>query len=259
MNLCPLCNINTADKKNSHIIPKFLGKALFENIKPRFIYELDKSGKHRKRQDIPKQDFLICSFCEKRLGILETYVARKITSINNYTNEKSKFEIFNIGPNEILNCLKFNPLIFKLFCFSLIWRLSITSNPIFKNFKLPVELELEMSLFLNANLLPTHRELLENLKTIEKYPEYHLIAYKQKKVLREFVGVLTAFQMSEDHYGIFIGDIILLFYLNDNRIDHQTNLISNKENAMVKFVLANSIQWKKINSEIIDKRLFDGT
>ena len=259
MNLCPLCHTNIADKKNSHIIPKFLGKALFKNVKPKHSLQVDRSGKPRKIQDIPKQDYLICSDCEKRIGILETYFAKKLIAINDYQNRKDKFEISEIGPNKILNCLDLNPLLFKLFYLSMIWRLSKTFSPLFKNFKLPTDIESEIGSFLNTNLYPTHRELLENITLIKSFPEYHLMAYKQKVGRKNFSGILTAFQMSKDHFGIFTSDMILFFYLNENKMDFQSKLISNRDDGIVKFVLADSIQWRGISSAVIEHRLLNNS
>lgn len=42
---CKLCENEAADKENSHIIPKFLSKGLFENTKPRHSLELKKMEK----------------------------------------------------------------------------------------------------------------------------------------------------------------------------------------------------------------------
>ena len=257
MNLCSLCTTKPANKKKSHIIPKFLGKPLFNDPRARHAFQVDKKGKYRKIQDIPKQDFLICSDCEKRIEILETYFSRKLNSINDYNNRKEKFKISKIGPNEILNCLDVNPTLFKLFYFSIIWRLSMTTHPNFRSFKLPNEVESEIGVFLNNNLYLTHKKLLENLNSIEKYPQYHLMAYKSKNIKNEFSGILTAFQMSNDHYGIFTSDIILFFYLNENKIDFLSRQISNKSNNKVKFVLADSSQWRSISLALIEHRLLE--
>jgi hypothetical protein len=259
MKTCPLCNINPADNKNSHIIPKFLGKPLFEDIKPRHSLQIAKGGKSKKIQDTPKQNFMICKSCEKRLEILETYFSRKLIGLRDYGNRKDKFETSEIGPNLILNCLDLNPFLFKLFCFSMIWRLSITSNPFFKNFKLPEKLELEIADFLNKNLQSTHQDLINGLELIKTYPKYHLLVYKQKIGNESFKGILTAFQMSEDHYGIFTSDMILFFYLNENLIDDLSKLISNMGTDKVKFVLANSSQWKGIGKAVIKHRLLNNS
>ena len=257
MKTCPLCNINPADNKNSHIIPKFLGKPLFEDVKPRHSLQIEKGGKSKKIQDIPKQDFMICTPCEKRFEILETYFSRKLISLRDYVNRKDKFEISQIGPNRILNCLDLNPLLFKLFYFSMIWRLSVTSSPNFKNFELPVIVAQEIGDFLNKNLYQTHKDLKNGLESIQAYPEYHLMAYKQKHGHQIFKGIFTAFQMSKDHYGIFTSDMILFFHLNEKKIDHLSKMISNKGIDNVKFILADSIQWKEIGSAVLKNRLLN--
>ena len=257
MKTCPLCNINPADKTNSHIIPKFLGKPLFEDVKPRHTLQFEKGGKSKKIQDIPKQDFLICRPCEKRFEILETYFSRKLMSLRDYANRKDKFEISQIVPNQILSCLDINPFLFKLFYFSMIWRLSVTISPLFKNFKLPENVELEIGNFLNNNLYHTHQDLLNGFESIQIFPEYHLVAYKKNSGGKSFKGIFTAFQMSEDHYGVFTSDMILFFYLNEKKIDDLSKLISNKGVDNVKFILANSTQWREIGSAILKHRLLN--
>lgn len=259
MKVCPLCKSNPADKKNCHIIPKFLGRPLFEKVKSRHSLQVDRGGKTKKIQDIPKEDFLICQTCEKRFGILETYFSKKLIGLRDYSNRKTQFEISQVGPNKLLYCLDLNPFLFKLFCFSIIWRLSITHNPLFKNFKLTENIESEIASFLDKNLFQKHKELLDNFDLIQKYPEYNMIAYKPEEGNRNFIGILTAFKMSEDHYGIFTSDMILFFYLNDNQIDQLSKFISNKEKDKVKFVLANSEQWKNIGSAIVKHRLLNNS
>lgn len=257
MKICPLCKTNPADKRNSHIIPKFLGKPLFERIKPRHSLQVDRGGRTKKVQDIPKEDFLICKTCEKKIEILETYFSKKLLGLRDYSNRKTQFEITHIGTNKLLNCLDLDPFLFKLFYFSLIWRLSITKNALFKNFKLPKNIESEIGTFLNNNLFIEHKELIYNLDLIRQYPEYHLIAYKPEVSNKTFTGILTAFRMSEDHVGIFTSDMILFFYLNDKQIDKLSEYISNKGKDNVKFLLANSDQWKKIGSAVVKHRLLD--
>ena len=116
---CNLCLIKEADKPNSHIIPKFLSKRLFESSTPRHSIEIDRKGRNRKIQDTPKENFILCKSCEKRFEILETLYSKKINSINNYINLKDKFQITEFGNNKILKCLNINPTGFKLFIYSL--------------------------------------------------------------------------------------------------------------------------------------------
>ena len=86
-----------------------------------------------------------------------------------------------------------------------------------------------------------------------------MIAYKPEVGNKNFTGILTAFRMSEDHYGIFTSDMILFFYLNDKKIDQLSEFISNKGKDKVKFVLTNSDQWKNIGSAVVKHRLLNNS
>jgi len=257
MNICPLCNKNPADNRNSHIIHKFLGKPLFNKVKPKYSLQVTREGKTRKIQDIPKEDFLICGKCEKRFEILETYFSKKLIAIGDYGNRKTQFKVSQIRGNNILSCLELNPLLFKLFYFSIIWRVSVTSNPLFNNFKLPKNIESEIGAFLNRNLFITHKELMDNANGISIFPKYHLIAYKPEKINMTFTGILAALQMSPNKYGIFTSDMILIFHLNEKEIGQDSEIITNKGIEKVKFIIANSEQWEKISRIFVQFRLLD--
>lgn len=39
----------------------------------RHAISINRGGKERKIQDTPKEDNILCTFCEKRIGMLEAY------------------------------------------------------------------------------------------------------------------------------------------------------------------------------------------
>src|SRR3989344_2220131 len=90
--MCNLCKSKLADKKNSHIIPKFLCTGLFESTTPRYSVMISKNGKSRKIQDTPKENHILCTTCEKRIEILETHFARVILGIHNFTETPNDFK-----------------------------------------------------------------------------------------------------------------------------------------------------------------------
>ncbi len=53
--ICELCKVKYADKKNSHIIPKFLGKGLFADTAPRHSISISKEGKQKKNKILQKK------------------------------------------------------------------------------------------------------------------------------------------------------------------------------------------------------------
>ena len=85
--LCNLCKINDANKKNSHIIPRYLGVSLATtDDNKRRVYTLDEykpAMNYSYSQDTPKEDYILCDKCEKHLSDnYETEIAKKFYYVN---------------------------------------------------------------------------------------------------------------------------------------------------------------------------------
>ena len=214
MTICKLCLNREADKPNSHIIPKFLAKRLFESTKPRHSISIDRKGKSKKIQDTPKESFILCKLCEKRLEHLETLISRKITSINNYNNLKEKFKLNELGKNKVLECLNINPIGFKIFVYSIVWRTSISSLPEFETFKLDDKTEDKLRVFLNQILKNGHTELINSISELTDFPNYDYCIFKPLSRNEFTRGIFTAYKTDEFQFGIFTVDFIFFFYSN---------------------------------------------
>src|SRR5690606_26727093 len=129
---CKLCKDEVANKPNSHIIPKFMSKRLFESTKPRHTLQINRDGKQVILQDTPKENNILCHSCEKRFEVVETYFSRVLIDINSLTSAKWKYTISNHYQNEIIVCDDLQPTLFKLFIYSIIWRCSISSLFLFE-------------------------------------------------------------------------------------------------------------------------------
>lgn len=82
--LCSLCMSRHADQQNSHIIPKFFNEGLFYRTKPRHTLLVSRDKSRIKVQDTFKEDFLLCSECEKGFSVLETYCSLRLGRIGSY-------------------------------------------------------------------------------------------------------------------------------------------------------------------------------
>ncbi|PKH49345.1 hypothetical protein CXF68_00975 [Tenacibaculum sp. Bg11-29] len=248
MQKCKLCLTKNADKKNSHIIPKFMGKRLFESTNPRYGVKIDVNGKSKKIQDSPKEDYIFCSDCEERFAKLEHYFSLKLKSIHNYSNEKDKFKIHTIQKNTILECFKvpFNAI--KLFNYSLVWRASISNRHEFSNFKLPKLNEEILRTFLNSNLTLSHKKLTETLKNIQDETNFDSYFFKCIVKNEYSRGIFTAYEFSKHSFGLFLVDIIIFLYIDKSKIPNEFQIISNtqKNNALI--AMADIPNWKKLNS-----------
>lgn len=251
---CKLCKIEIADKKNSHIVSKFLGKELFISDIGNHAEQINKDGKSRKIYSIPKEDFILCSTCEKKFEIIETYFARFFSKLRNYEKFTEEFLIQKLGMQYYISCSKMNPTLFKLFIYSLIWRLSISTHFTNKNFKLPNEIEDELRIFLNLNLYVDQKKLLETIEKVSNFPSYDLCLIKPENKTDNFKGMYSAFQMSESSYLLVLVDFILFFYI-DNSIDYVLKKFSNDQNESVIIPISDDARWFDLNKLILSKML----
>ena len=252
---CKLCLKREADKPNSHIIPKFLAKRLFESTKPRYSIQIDRKGRNRKIQDTPKENFILCKDCEKRLEYMETLISKEIFSINKYNNQKDRFKLVEYGNNKILECLNINPIAFKIFVFSLVWRASITSLPEFESFKLDDKTESDLRKLLNERLKNSHTQLVASLSESIDFPNYDYCVFKPL-VQNEFSrGVFTSYKMDKFQFGIFTVDFIIFFFSNSKDMDPAYNLVSNYQNEKLLITLTGTDDWNYLNELVIRKML----
>lgn len=254
-NSCKLCLKREADKPNSHIIPKFISKRLFESTKPRHSIEINRKGKSRKIQDTPKENFILCNSCEKRLEYLETLISRKIISINNYKNLKNDFNLIKIGNTRILQCLKIDPISFKLFIYSVVWRTSISNLKYFESFKLDSETEGLLRSSLDRYLKCSHSELVKSISKISDLPSYHYCIFKPVVRNKFSRGIFTAYRMDEFAYGIFTVDYIIYFYPNTTNMDETFQYVSNFQNNRILITLAEADDWRLLNRSVLSNLL----
>ena len=252
MQTCKLCRERIADKKNSHIIPKFMCKRLFEGTKPRYTVQISKDGIQTKLQDIPKEDYILCSWCEKRLEKLETYFSRVFIEVNSLQNARRKYKLEKVENEEILYCEEINPSLFYLFFYSLIWRSSVSKNILFDTFTIENSVEEEIRFFLNNNLRECHSDLLEHSKKIQNVPNYYLCLVKPKNKTR---GIFSAYNFGPNSYAIYTVDYALFFYTNENDCILAHKIFGNSRNEIFKIFIGNDKSWKKLNSLVVENML----
>lgn len=253
--ICNLCKLKIADKSNSHIIPKFMCKGLFEKAKPRHSIAINNKGKSKNIQDTPKENHILCSNCEKRIEIIETYFARKIIDIHNYNNLKNNFEVKKISNQEYLSCETINPKAFKLFIYSIIWRTSISNLNEFMKFKIEESIEEEIRIFLNSNLKITHKELVDNFEKIVLTPKYDFCIFKPVIKSNLSRGIFTTYNTSENSHIMLIVDFAIYFFTSDENIDDTFKYFSNSQNEKVLIPLAEIEKWNELNKIIVYQML----
>lgn len=181
-------------------------KRLFENTNPKYSVQITKAGKKRKLQDTPKENNILCNSCERRIEVIETYFSRVFIEISSLANAKRNYKIEVQERNEVLICQDLNPILFKLFIYTLIWRSSISKLTVFATFNLPEIIEEEIREFLDTNLKLAHSELMDSLNSIKQFPTYHLCMIKPKNKTR---GIFTVYEFAENAFALYTVDYVI--------------------------------------------------
>lgn len=120
---CKLC-LKETDLKKSHIIPKSYGRFIKEGNQKLYSFrkEIDKV---ETMQDLPSE-YLLCNECEKKFSIYENYFSRFMQKFNLTVQRDGAF----LNVNDSIKKEKTYTLI-KSYFLSLVWRMSISKNPLF--------------------------------------------------------------------------------------------------------------------------------
>lgn len=120
--LCALCRTNS-DLKNSHIIPEFFFKPLYDSIHRFHVLPSD-PAKREKHEQKGFREFLLCGTCEIKLGRWEDYAKRAFV-------DAEGVQITTVKNRIIFRDLDYRR--FKLFQISLLWRMGVSGLSFFED------------------------------------------------------------------------------------------------------------------------------
>lgn len=246
MSYCTLCKSREADKKNSHIISKFLGKELYDQ--KGIAIEIGKGGRNKKIQDTIKESYIFCKYCEKRMEKIETLFSKKLQQIYNHQNHPEKFNNIEFKGQKYLESLDIHPSAYKLFFYLQVWRLSISKSYHYENFKFENDLEELLRRFLNANLQHTHSELIDRFDSLTDVPD--LLSCL---VISNERGIYTAYQFGEGQYIMVALHFTFMLFIDPEKAEISYKLFGNRDGEKIKIVIGNKSSWKVLNETIINK------
>jgi len=168
MTTCALC-LKEKDLINSHILPEFLYKPMYDKKHNYLIVSTDSEKQTRKK---PKGIYerLLCKECDSTIiGQYEDYAAKVL-----FGDGSTEITIQNIDLGFLISDLDYS--LFKLFQMSLLWRVSVSNRPEFKNVDLGPH---------NDRI----RQLLLNMDPGEIY-EYGCIIYFIPNQPKEMIGFI---------------------------------------------------------------------
>ena len=135
----------------------------------------------------------------------------------------------------------------------MIWRASISSLQIFRDFKLPPHTEENIRILIDANAASTQRQMLSS--SFESNLRFNpaLCLIKPKEYNNDTTGMLIAYQTSANAYMLFISEFIVFFYPDKDLAEEAHRKFTLTENAPVLIPLANTVQWNYIKRILFEK------
>ena len=167
---CKLCKNAEADKKNSHIIPKFLKKGLFGpkgKIRGYEIQSTKPKGKPKSVQDIPKEDYIFCTNCESKLSTLETYFANHL--YNHLHNSSKTFKVKKHLKTKVKSTKDIDGNLINLLLQSILWRQHISKHASMVNFSIDKKDAEVIRSQLDKIIAIKKKDMLDNMSTCLLY------------------------------------------------------------------------------------------
>ena len=247
--ICLLCQKNPADQKNSHIIPKFFNKGLFDGSKHPHAYLIKEKYK-RKVQDTIKEDHLFCSECEDKFNTLETYISLRLRKVgdNRYLND---FRILKIENFKYYESLTIRSEIFQLFWYSVVWRGSISNS--LSSFKLDVDDENELRKILIQNIQIKQSDFIDHLDSSTLHLKYPFVLIRPQKFLRPPQSLMAASNVSNCEYWVNLVDYLLIFYKSTASVDKFRAKIVNVNVESPKIGIFPKRDWINFNRPLLEK------
>lgn len=164
---CLLCHANPATKTNSHILPHFISTGFLGPKTKRRGFELSSRAFNPKKskiiQDSPKEHYILCPACEHYLGVLEGLAADTFLHWRDKVDSGEFEEHPFVEDLTIVFCNTTNAPALRLLVYSMFWRASISSHPVFQGYTLSPTLEGSLGATLLSMKSSTTGELLAKL------------------------------------------------------------------------------------------------
>lgn len=253
INICSLCKNKEASNHNSHIIPKFLGKRLFNDTNPRHSLLFGKEKKPIKVQDTPKTKHFLCKRCEKGFSILETYCARYLNRYDNLAyRTNSYFNHEQVGNLRYYVIHELKIKIYNLFIYSILWRASICNDIVFNDLNLIKEEEEELRQFLLKFSYQKEADLFNGLDELVSLPSHSHIIFRSERLSKTPHAGLYCKTVDRHFHHLGLVEFALFYYTDNTKLPRKLKLLDNNNiEDEVKVGLFTPKQWQAFNYSLV--------
>ena len=250
MKTCKLCLSNPAEQRNSHIIPRFFGVSLLTTPDgKRKGFQIDSKTiqpgtKQKPMQDTPKEDFIVCMSCEKKISEWERKFANEFfNKLKNPKNAGESIELISPNGCKFRRVEEVDYKNLKLTLYSMLWRAYISSLPYFADLELSHE---------TANML---RQVLHDEIEFVDIPAIIIKASSDCDPTKNFIYASTC---SEKEYILWANEYIIFFDFGSTNSPLKlfSDIAITEENGVKIGILPFDI-WDDIRNQIIDIKIMN--
>ena len=212
---CLLCKQSKALKTNSHIIPGFMTKSILGNTNKKRVYLLGTDRMHKSAeysQDTDKEDYILCTSCEK--------------------------------------CLSIDESIFRLFFYSIIWRCHIASTEVCKNFKLIEEEAESIRVPLLACKYDKHADFIANLPAyVDEIPIFPFIIFTAENFGDRTKNIISPNSSTRNPYEFIFNEYVSF---TNNEKQNEFQFLNNTDNSKIKIGFFSYKFWETLRKQHMD-------
>lgn len=236
--VCRLCLEESELIGRSHIFPNFLYNGMHDERNRLQVLNTNAPEARRYAQSGAYDQNILCRNCDNVIiGRLERYANNNVFNLDYLTNSGLFQHHLLHNQFTIIECTSVEYSQFKLFLETLLWRASITSQPMFRNFNLSCEENerLRQSILTSSPLSPTDFPCIMYTSANEDLDHNFVVIDSSKD------GV----------FSFYINKFVLIFYYGIKATELGTFELSLKEDNTLPMLLLSSPQWVAMRQSIV--------
>ncbi len=252
---CMLCLQNKATKKNSHIIPKFITKSLLGqgNIKRAYTIGTNRMDKAAQfSQDTVKEDYILCDGCEQYFSVLEGYIATNLDNRLHDPKSANYFTEIGSGGISCKVCEQIDPIIFRLFIYSIIWRCTISSTEICVGFNLEDnEAEILRSILLECKQEKEQDLIADIPHQAAAFPTYPFVLLTAEEFDDQTNNTIFLNPSFKNPYDLVLNEYMLVFSFELTEEQLKFDFLNNIGKSKIKIGLFSKAGWKSVRNSMM--------
>lgn len=236
--VCQLCHEEKELIGRSHIFPIFLYSGMQDERNRLQVLNTNTPEQRRYAQSGVYDQNILCRNCDNVIiGRLERYANNNLFNLE-YLTSSDRFQhqtLHNVYT--FIGCTDIDYNQFKLFLETLLWRASISSQPMFQNFNLSCEENerLRQSILTSSPLLPADFPCVMYTCANEDLDHNFVVIDPNKDEIISF----------------YINKFVFNFYYGTKATEQETFLLSLKEDNTIPIILLNNEEWTRIRQSVV--------